>query len=310
MRRGRRSRTAEATAVLRAAHQVIDQSPRVLEDPFALRLLDPAARWALVPSLGPRRLLGPLLDRQLRRWGTRRPALGSRRIRAQVVVRSRYVEDRLEQWLNERDNEEDPAQLVILAAGLDSFALRRRELADRLRVFEVDHPATQQWKRGRIEAVGEPWPSNLELVPCDFERQTLSESLARSAFDPSRPALFSWLGVSYYLTTEAIEETFRFVAAQAPGSELVFDYWRLDPPQADLDRALLDAIRMSVRWQEERMLSFFAPEQMNRLLARCGLEVVEHLDAREANQLYLEGRRDGLLMPSFAHLAAVAALDT
>ena len=232
-------------------------------------------------------------------FGLSRPTLGIRRIRAQVLVRSRYAEDRLEALLDQ-----GVEQFVMLAAGLDSFALRRTDLAERLRVFELDHPDTQRWKSQTLRSLAISPPENLELVPCDFEKQKLAEALATSSYDPKRPALFSWLGVSYYLSLEAIRDTFLFLADQASGSELVFDYWTADSNIQPADRVLLDSIRGSVAAQGERMLSFFEPADLRALLEECGLELVEDLDARTADARFLKRRADGLRMPDFAHLVA------
>lgn len=294
MREGRRSLTAEGTAQARALHRVLDAEPTVFDDPWAASLLG-LRRGAATPTADVfgwlRRAVPP---------GVRRVPVGSRRLRAQLVTRSRYAEDRLEEAM-----ERGVAQYVILAAGLDSFALRRPDLVDRLRVYEVDHPATQAGKRERMSLLSAPTPGNLDLVPFDFEREGLGEALARSTFDPERPAFFSWLGASYYLSRPAIRATFAVVAAAAVGSELVFDYWN-PLPRSVFDRALLDAIRFGVAGQGEPMHSFFRSEALAALVEEAGLEMVENLDADAIQRSYLSGRRDGLVMPGFAHLARVA----
>ena len=298
MRPNQRSRTAEATAALRAAHQLLDGEPLLLVDPFAERLLGSAVAPALQPWVSARRRLRQRLARSLPSWVSRLPT-GTRRVRAQVVVRSRYAEDQLEVAL-----EQGVGQYVILAAGLDTFALRRADLADRLRVFEVDHPQTQAEKRRRIEAIDVPWPPHLDLVPIDFERTSLGQALAASAFDPSLPAFFSWLGVTYYLSREAILETLRFVAGLKPGTELVFDFWS-EEEQRPADRALLQTLRFSVAGVGEQMISFFTPDSIDHLVSEAGLVIVEILDRPEVGRRYLNVRRDGLVMPDFSFLAKV-----
>ncbi len=301
MRVERRSQTAEATAAMRAAHQLLDAEPRVLDDPFAARMLGPELRWAvsaLEPPAALRRLVDTTLRRRLPSWLRSRTPIGARRIRAQVVVRSRYAEDQLVAAIQ---NGVD--QYVILAAGLDTFAWRRPELASSLRVFELDHPETQEWKRARARALDQPWPHHLELVPIDFERQGVEDALAASSFDSARPAFFSWLGVTYYLTADAVAATLAAVAGEAAGSAIVFDYWSSSGRQGAADRALLRAIRLSVASQGEPMLSFLEPARVASLLGDCGLELVEDLGPAAADQRYLAGRDDGLMMPRFAHLA-------
>lgn len=298
MRDDQRSRTAEGTAAIRAAHQLLDAEPPVLADPFAERMLGTGLAPALRPWARARQRLESRFWERMPRGAGRLP-IGTRRLRAQVVVRSRYVEDQLERAMAKGVD-----QYLLLAAGLDSFALRRRDLARDLQVYEVDHPATQTEKTRRIDALEVEWPSNLEMVPIDFESQSLSEACAASSFDPSRPAFVSWLGVTYYLTSEATEETLRFVAALSPGSEMAFDFWSA-MERRPADRALLTALRFGVAGLGEQMVSFYEPSAMEDLVEAAGLEVLETVGRDQANARYLEGRRDGLEMPEFAYLATV-----
>ena len=136
-----------------------------------------------------------------------------------MVARSRYLEDEVEQAL-----ERGVSQYVILGAGLDSFAYRRKDVAKLVRVFEVDHPATQAWKRSRLKQLGVELPPNLTLVPVDFERQSLIESLRQNGYSTEVPGFFSWLGVIPYLTPDAIFTTLRTVAALPPGTQIIFEY--------------------------------------------------------------------------------------
>ena len=300
MQPNRRSRTAEATAAMRAIHQWFDEEPRVLEDPYADRLLSTLPFASAFP------MVRQLALRSLRRQAAwllaaqgRRLSLGARRMRAQVLTRSRYAEDTLLERM-----EDGTDQFVLLGAGLDTFALRRRDLADRLRVFEVDHPDTQAFKKERVARLREDLPTNLEFVACDFERQTLEDALASSSYVADRPAVFSWLGVTYYLTTDAIHSTFDFFSRQAPDGVLVLDYWNENavPP---LDATLLEFVRASVAGQGEPMLSFFTADRIAAEAADFGLRVLEDLGPNAINRRYLEGRRDGLVMPGFARLLAL-----
>jgi methyltransferase (TIGR00027 family) len=299
MRPEQRSRTAEGTAAMRAAHQILDDEPPVLLDPYAERLLGSALAPALRPWTAMRRRAETRFWSAMPKQAGKLP-IGTRRMRAQVVVRSRYAEDELERAI-----ERGVDQFVVLAAGFDTFALRRPDLADRVTVYEVDHPATQAEKRRRIESNGIAWPENLELIPIDFERESLADACARSSLDPSRPAFFSWLGVTYYLSAEAILDTLRFVTGQARGSELVLDFWSAEE-RSPVDRALLIAVRFSVASIGEQMISFFGPDSMAELIAKAGLRTLEMLGKKEADRRYLEERRDGLAMPEFAYLAKVS----
>src|SRR5262245_36371831 len=194
------SRTAMRVAARRAAHQLLDH-PRVLEDPIALPIIGPEAA-AKVRS-------EPLPYRG-------RPG---RSLRAFLVARSRFAEDELA-----RAVARGTRQYVILGAGLDTFAYRNPHENAGLRVFEVDFPATQAWKRRKLTAASIAIPPSLTFAPVDFERQTLAAGLAVAGFDASGPAFFSWLGVSMYLSAEAIDSTLQFVASLPPGGGIVFDY--------------------------------------------------------------------------------------
>ena len=297
MREGRRSRTAEATAQMRALHRVVDEEPTVFDDPYAAPLLGlrdaPGSATTVDPADLTRRF------RQRMQPRVRRAAVGTRRLRAQLVTRSRYAEDKLAKTIDRGVD-----QYVVLAAGLDSFALRRRDLSAHLQVFEVDHPETQSWKLERMTALSEPPLENLVLIPYDFERQLLSEALADSPFDTRRPAFISWLGVTYYLSHAAILDTFSVITELAEGSELVFDYWSLFPRRV-ADGVLLSAIRLGVRSQGEPMHSFFRAAALEELVASSGLELIENLDADAIQRRYLMARRDGLVVPGFARLAHV-----
>ena len=285
---------------MRALHRVVDSHPLILDDPFATRLLGLRESSGLAAAFALRRRIEARLTRRLPSWFRRLPT-GTRRLRAQVVVRSRFAEERLEESIGR-----GVEQYVVLAAGLDTFALRRPDLAGRVAVLEVDHPETQGWKERRLSSLGEPRPPHLELVAYDFERQNLEQALAASSLDRRRPAFLSWLGVTYYLSREAIADTLRFVASLPEGSEVVFDYWRRTRLVSVGDLALIDSIRLAVRGQGEPMRSFFEPAAIRLLAEECGLSVLEDMDAAATQKTYLAGRRDGLLIPEFAHLARLA----
>ncbi|MEQ8859684.1 MAG: class I SAM-dependent methyltransferase [Pseudomonadales bacterium] len=278
------SRTAMGAAFLRALHLAVDEQPWVFED----RLVG-----AFLP--GPQRRYLARLARLPRRWvrafRQRRSVLG--RMRAQIVVRSRYAEDALGQA--RRDG---ATRYLILAAGLDTFAWRQADRADPVPVLEVDHPATQAWKRETLARQQRPAPVGLTFRPIDFESQTLIDVLDP---DPA-PQFVSWLGTSYYLSEAAIAATLSALAERsATGSRLVLDYWQELPP--GLDGALLWGTRVATALQSEPMRSFFEPPALEALARRCGWRVRELLDARAQNQRYLTGRSDGLAVPEFAHLA-------
>lgn len=287
------SRTAFGTAFARAVHLRVDDPPPVLGDGVAERLL-PGYQQRYIRRLG-------ALTRFWRGYYIRQ-ADAFTALRSQVVVRSRYAEDALA-----AAHDGGTERYVILAAGLDTFALRQpaspmaMARATAIEVLEIDHPATQGWKRELLRTRGLDVPAELAFLPIDFETESLAGAW------PTRPApdFVSWLGATYYLTRDAIAGTLEtLTAATAPGSRLVLDYWSARPPTA-AGNLLLWGTRMAVALQQEPMLSFFEPEEIESLAAAAGWSVLENLDAADQNERYLHGRRDGLVVPSFAHLLQI-----
>lgn len=219
-----------------------------------------------------------------------------------ALARARYAEERLEQSIAA-----GVSQYVILGAGLDTFAFRRRDLMDRLTVFEVDHPASQKYKLDRIRGLGWECPANLRFVALDFARNSLAEELERSEFDPDGKTFFSWLGVSYYLGIDKVRATLRQIALIAPpGSALVFDY--LDSAAYRQDTASSRVVRMlsSVLEIGEPMLSGFDAHNLEDELADCGIMLKENLGPSEINRRYFLGRADHYRACEHAHFALVA----
>jgi methyltransferase (TIGR00027 family) len=183
-------------------------------------------------------------------------------------------------------------QYLLLGAGLDTSAYRPGRAG--LTIFEVDHPATQAWKRGRLAEAGIAIPDSVAFVPVDFERQSLAGGLAAAGFDPARPAFVAWLGVTPYLSPDAVRETLRFVAGLSRGSELVFDYvgsaQEGDASQRRAGRALAERVATV----GEPFRSTFEPEALIADLGRQGFASVEDFGPEALNARYLAGRGDGL----------------
>jgi len=265
------SRTALGVARRRAAHQLLDDHPLVLNDPLAVPILGPGA--------ADRILANAEQDRQ--------PF--SLAMRAFVVARSRYAEDHLYQAVLK-----NVRQYVVLGAGLDTFAYRNPLSAEQLRVYEVDHPATQQWKRRLLASANIRVPRTLAFASVDFERQTLEEGLAAAGFCSEQPAFFSWLGVTPYLTLKAFRSTLRFIASRPPGTGVTFEYAMPRESLTFQGRLALDLIAARVEKAGEPFRLFFTPEQMRDELDDAGFSTVEGLSCREINVRYFQGRRDGL----------------
>jgi methyltransferase (TIGR00027 family) len=264
----RPSKTAFRVALRRAAHQTLDD-PKVFTDPLAFAIVGPERETAL--RVEDKKLRSPV----------------ARSFRAFMAVRSRYAEDGLAAAV-----EAGIRQYVVLGAGLDTFAYRN-PFAD-LRVFEVDHPATQAWKRRRLEAGNIAIPTSMTFAPVDFERQTLADGLARAGFNVGRPAFFSWLGVVPYLTRNAAMETFRFVGALPAGSGIAFDY-ALPPESLNLiQRLALKSLSDRVAAAGEPFRTFFEPSALMSELRPMGFGSFDDLGMEEINARYFSGRSDGL----------------
>jgi methyltransferase (TIGR00027 family) len=261
------SRTALRVALRRAAHQLYDAKPLVLDDPIA------------VP------ILGDTYAEDLRRTPTRPDRPFSVSLRAFLVARSRYAEDALA-----RAVAEGVTQYVLLGAGLDTFA--HRNPYAKLRVFEVDHPATQEWKRGLIETNALSLPENLVYTPVDFECQSLPEQLLEAGFDTKAPAFFAWLGVVPYLTLDAFRATIAFIASQPAGSGLVLDYCQPRSALPFFEQLAYDSLASRVQQAGEPFQLFFTPP---KIAAELGsFYNLEDLGSHEINMRYLADRTDSL----------------
>ena len=257
-------------ALRRAAHQVHDAEPRVLDDPLAVRILPPDARAELARTPN----------------STRRPH--SAALRAFMVARSRFAEDVLRASVARGLAQ----QYLLLGAGLDTFAYRN-PFAN-VTVFEVDHPATQAWKHYCLERAAIAIPANAHHVPVDFEHDTLAARLRESGFRFDVPTIVAWLGVVPYLTLEAFRATLAALRPCAPGSELVFDY---SYPRASLppvEQLMLDSMSARVAQAGEPFRLFFTVEELTHELANAGLRLVENLGSHELNARYFDHRTDGL----------------
>jgi methyltransferase (TIGR00027 family) len=261
VREGARSATAERAALMRAVHHRRDR-PRVLDDSIAIRLLDAAT--------------GATVEAEPERYET----VPLRRLRATVALRGRYAEDRLRDAM-----EHGIRQYVILGAGLDTFAYRSPLARSSLRVFEVDHPGTQVWKRERLREAGIQPPDSVTFVSVDFEREPLVEALAGGGLDPNVPTFVSWLGVSVYLTSQAIRQTLAALASLGAGSVVVFDY--VVPPSSLAEPARPARVRMAARAATagEPWVTFFEPPMIAAELGAAGLAVVEDLAPGQAIEL-------------------------
>jgi methyltransferase (TIGR00027 family) len=269
MREGVPSRTAFRVALRRAAHQVFD-SPKVLDDPWA------------VPIVG-------ASISEIRADSARHQSRLARSFRAFMVARSRYAEDQLAASVAR-----GVRQYLILGAGLDTSGYRGVSASENLRVFEVDHPQTQAWKKERLQAASIPLPANLRFVSVDFERQNLQAELDAADFVATQPAFVSWLGVVPYLTREAASHTFAFLGHFPEGSGVAFDYGVAPSSLPFLDRMAIRALSRRVARAGEPFRLFFAPAELDEFLKEHGFRRIEQLSSKEINERYFRQRGDGL----------------
>jgi methyltransferase (TIGR00027 family) len=255
---GQPSQTARGAAAYRAIHQTLERGV-IFNDPFALRILDDETRAGL---------------------DERAADLSLRPLRLFIAARSRFSEDTLAAGVIR-----GVRQVVVLGAGLDTFALRNPHASEGVRVFEVDYPATQGWKRDRLEQAGLPLPASLTFAPVDFERQSLAEGLAAAGFRADAPAFFQWLGVVPYLTREAFAATLDFIAG-VPGSEVVFDYAEPFENYPADRRAHVMAIAAGTAARGEPWLSLFDPSEISEMLRSRGFGIIEDLGLAEIGERF------------------------
>ena len=264
MQTGRASRTALRVAIRRAAHQVIDR-PTVLDDPIAVRLI------------------GPSYERDMERA----MHYVARDFRLYMSLRSRYAEDRLAQQVAA-----GVRQYVVLGAGLDTFAYRNPHTG--LHVFEVDFPATQEWKHQLLNDAGIAIPANVSYIPLDLEHKSLAESLLEAGFNAALPAFFGWLGVVPYLTLEAFRATLTTIGRLPAGTAVSFDYAFPREALSAKRRKVFDVLSQRVAAAGEPLQLFFKPEALESEVRAAGFSRIEQFDTDCMNEAYLKDRADGL----------------
>lgn len=261
--------TAVRVALWRAMHVMVDSAPPVFADEVGLRLIEPDKEWRQRPDMHPE---------------------GTKGYRASIVGRARLIEDLVAERLAGGTR-----QYVILGAGLDTFAQRRRDLAGQLRVFEIDKPDTQQWKMKRLQDTGFGLPAHLHFVPVDFEAgESWSEKLLAAGFDPNQPAVFCSTGVSMYLTKNANLETLRQIAKFAKGSVLAMTFMLTLELLDQNERPQHEMVYERARAAGTPFISFFRPEEALALAREAGFSSADHVGREEIIRRYFAGRADGL----------------
>jgi methyltransferase (TIGR00027 family) len=268
---GGASMTAVLIAAMRAAHSLLDE-PKILDDRLAEGLAGEFAAGAIASV---------------------RADPTTFFFRHQAAARARLSEDTA-------SGPSGADQYVILGAGLDSFAYRRGDPSDGLRIFEVDQPASQSWKRQRLTDIGVTIPESVTFVPLDFEQEDLDLELSRAGFDSGKPSVVAWLGVTMYLTPEAITGTLERIAHWAAGTQIVFDYqireqmWdSFEGWDGNWPRAVAAGFAAS----GEPWISRFSPGEIEALLGAHGYDNIEDFDHRAIRARYMDGHGSGLPGP-------------
>jgi methyltransferase (TIGR00027 family) len=261
--------TAVRTALWRAMHVQVDPPPHVLEDEIGLQLAAPDDGWRARPDMDP---------------------AGTSGFRAAIVARARFIEG-----LVAEQAAHGVAQYVLLGAGLDTFAQRRPQVASRLRVFEIDQPGHQAWKRQRLIELGFGVPDWLRLVPVDFEASgSWWQQLAAAGFDPGQPAVVASTGVTMYLSKDATAATLHQLARLAPGSTVAMTFLLPSDLIDDADRSGLQASRNGARASGTPFISFYTPQEMLALAREAGFNDARHVSGASLAERYFADRTDGL----------------
>ncbi len=306
MKENQVSYTALLQAYVRGYH-AMHGAPKIFEDFLAHRLLREEERLLFEQQFTPPVQLIESIDPvsaaschdQAARLAWAMRAIPST---SHTISRSRYTEDILEEAVRQ-----GVQQYVILGAGMDTFAFRRLEMLEQLQVFEVDHPATQSFKRSRMAELGWELPVQLHFIPVDFTQERLAEALARSSYDPQKLSFFSWLGVTYYLPRETVFATLRAFADMAPaGSTVIFDYMDTDTfvPGKAAGRMQM-AVEKCREWGEP-LITGFDPSILASDLAGLGLCLHENLSPADIQERYFQGRTDGYYACEHVHFARAA----
>ncbi len=296
------SRTAFITAFIRAFHSA-NENPKVFDDWIAAKLLT-REEYAFFEEMYYRRTLkntaeafaSPPQRRSLIMAAMRAGTAGG------ILSRARFAEDSLEKAVAEGIQ-----QYVLLGAGFDTFALRRPDLLSKIRVIEVDHPATQAIKRQRLAAMGIALPSSWHFVAVDFAQEDLPQALSRSCYDSESPAFFSWLGVTYYLEREPLFKVLHGLSeTAAPGSLIAFDYMDLEAFDPDKATPQVQKLRDKVRFLGEPMKTGLDPKVLEKDLREVGWELRQNLSAEDIEEIYFRGCAEGLRAGKYIHLALAA----
>lgn len=262
--------TAARVALWRALHIQADKKPYIVEDEIGLRLIAPDSGWQERPDMK-----------------------YTKRLRASIVARTRFIEDlALEQI------QKSVTQYVILGAGLDTFAQRRPDAASAVHIYEIDQAGTLEWKRYRLTELGFDVPKNLHFVAVDFEKDSWSAKLIGAGFDITKPAIIACTGVTLYLTKDAITDTLKQITKFAHGSSLAMTFYLSVEWMDEEDRPLMEMSIKGAHKSGTPMISFFSPDEIIALAKEAGFKTIKTISTKDMEKLYFAGREDNLLPAS------------
>lgn len=262
--------TAVRTALWRALHVRVDAKPYILEDEIGLKLIDPPGGWQQRPDMK-----------------------FTKRLRASVLARARFIEDLIIEQIKQ-----GVSQYVILGAGLDTFAQRRQEIASKIQIFEIDQPETLAWKQRRLTELGFGVPEYLHFVPVNFETSSWWEQLLKAGFNTNKPAVVACTGVSLYLTKEAITSTLNQIATLAPGSKLAMTFYLPMRFLDEEDKPMQEIAEKGAREAGTPMVSFFPSDEILALAHEAGFKDTKTISTKDMVQYYFADRTDHLLPAS------------
>ncbi|NIF04233.1 class I SAM-dependent methyltransferase [Chryseobacterium sp. Tr-659] len=271
--------TAVRTALWRALHVQTDAEPHILEDEIGLQLIAPEEHWQERPDMK-----------------------YTKRLRASIVARSRFIED-----LIIRESERGTKQYIILGAGLDTFVQRRTVIASQLQIFEIDQPDTLAWKQKRLSETGFGIPENLHFVPVDFEISSWWDELMKAGFKNHEPAVIVCTGVTLYLTKEAILTTLQQISMIAPGSKVAMSFYLPIELLEKEDRPMQEMAEKGARESGTPFVSFFSPSEVLSLAQEAGLKRAEIISTEIIKHLYFSDRTDDL-EPASGEIFLVASV--
>jgi len=262
--------TAVRTALWRALHMQVDAKPHILEDEIGLKLIAPPDDWMERPDMK-----------------------FTKRLRASIVARSRFIED-----LIIAQSQKGIDQYVILGAGLDTFAQRKSDIAAKLQIYEIDQPDTLAWKQKRLADIGFTKPNNLHFVSVDFEMSSWWKALLKSGFDTNKSAVIACTGVTLYLSKAAIIDTLNQIAKLALGSTLAMAFYLPIELLDEEDKAMQEIADKGARAAGTPFVSFFSPEEILVLANLAGFKEAKTISTKDMEQVYFTDRADGLFPAS------------